>query len=60
MKLSAAHSTISPSSIAAVLDQRYEIAPVAKCRAKARTLAIETSAISCLVIGNPSTPLRLR
>jgi Ser/Thr protein kinase RdoA (MazF antagonist) len=32
MKLSAAYSTISPSSIATVLDQRYEIAPVAKCR----------------------------
>src|ERR1700677_2705047 len=32
MQLSAGYSTISPSSIAAVLDQRYEIAPVAKCR----------------------------
>jgi Ser/Thr protein kinase RdoA (MazF antagonist) len=32
MKLSAAYSTISAGSIAAVLDQRYAIAPVAKCR----------------------------
>jgi Ser/Thr protein kinase RdoA (MazF antagonist) len=32
MKLSPAHSIIAATSIAAVLDQRYAIAPVAKCR----------------------------